>query len=168
MVRVAIVAWPPRKTRLILRRRELVVQCQGLTGDTGSLATRLRPVSLGEFGRIENLQGFIAEFGALYPQPELYGKFAVEDHDIPRPPRPLRMVIDRIVLDTLNRLVSHTEADRVEVRWEHDADTLGLGICENSTGSLAHGPADEAAGVAFAAMQECTLLSAGEYSISTW
>lgn len=144
--------------------RGLVSLFQGLIRDTRGLAMRLRPLSLDEFGLVETLSGFIVEFGDLYPKLRVSADLAVEEEEIPRP---LKIVVYRIVQDALNNLVSHTEADRVEVHLQHDADTLDLSICENSTIYLAHGATDEAAGMVLAAMKERALLSGGEFSMQS-
>ena len=144
--------------------RGLVALFQGLIRETRSLAMRLRPLSLDEFGLVETLSGFIAEFEDLYPKVQVSVDLAVQEEEIPRP---LKIVIYRVVQDALNNLISHTEADRLEVRLQHDADTLDLSICENSTIYFAHGATDEAAGTVSAAMKERALLSGGEFSMQS-
>ena len=140
----------------------LVGLFQELIRDTRGLAMRLRPLSLDEFGLIDTLSGFIAEFSDLYPALHISVELDVEEDAIPRP---LKIVIYRIVQDTFNNLVSHTEADQAELRLQHVGDSVDLAICENSTSYLAHGAMDASVGPVFASMKERAVLSGGEFTM---
>jgi signal transduction histidine kinase len=135
---------------------------QNAIRDVRALAMNLRPVTLDEFGLLKTLEGVVADIGDFYPELEISLQTPVKEQQIPRP---LRIVIYRIVNDMLTGIASRTDADRVTVKIDVRDGTIDLALCENASiyraGGVAEGPLADAVGL----MKERTLLSGGDFEI---
>ena len=84
------------------QRLEAVVPViQQAIQEVRGLAMELRPASLDELGLLPTLRWYCREFQAVYPDVVLDATLAVTEQDIPEP---LRIIIYRIIQDTLTRI----------------------------------------------------------------
>ena len=133
--------------------------------ETRSLAMRLRPSSLDDFGLLETLSWFFRDLHELFPKLKVRSDINAQEEDINRP---LKTIIYRIVQDTLNNIANRTEADRVDIKLHRHKNSIELSIAENG---INYQPVNEASSQVsllnnvFAQMQERTYLSGGEFQI---
>ncbi len=130
--------------------------------DVRTLAMRIRPSTLDNMGLLETLNWYLRELGELYPGIEIRRNFQAAEKDIPKP---LKIIIYRIVQDTLNNLTAETEADNIGIVLRKKKDFIELFINENSIDYI-KGLATEdeqAKNNFFILMNERTVLSGGEY-----
>jgi len=140
----------------------LIGYLQEAISETSSMAMRLRPSSLDEFGLLETLGWHMKELRQLYPKLNIEFSAEAREEDIPRP---LKIITYRIIQDTLSNLAALTEADRAWFTLATDGHSVTLEIEENSQPyvgpSLASG---ERLNKALVPMRERTLLSGGSFS----
>ncbi len=102
---------------------------QDAISETRSIASHLHPFSIDEFGLRDTLKWFIDDLQKSHPQVSIELEINAEDEDISRA---LKIIIFRIVQDTLNNLVTQSEADRVRLVLRCESNLIKLEIEENS------------------------------------
>ena len=85
---------------------------QDAINETSAIAMRLCPSSLDEFGLIETLEEFCKNLRKSRPQLSIELLIEAEEEDISKS---LKIIICRIVQDTLNNLATQSEADQVKL-----------------------------------------------------
>ena len=141
----------------------LVALIQETIEQTREFAVELRPSALDDFGVIETLNSFFKEFVALRRDLVLERTYGISESEIPKP---LKIIIFRIVQDTLKGLVTEAEADKIKVALSRDENHMQLSITENSRGYRVAGndaSFDAEAEQVLLAMKERTIFSGGEY-----
>jgi len=137
---------------------------QDAISETSSMAMRLRPSSLDEFGLVETLDWLVSDLRQLYPRLSIESEIGAQEVEIPRP---MKIIIYRIVQDTLNNLAAQTEADRIRLSLNTDNRSIILAIEENSHPYAGETPqTGERVCKEVLPMRERTLLSGGGFSSS--
>lgn len=131
-----------------------------------SLAMRIRPSTLDDMGLLTTLGWLLRELRELHPGLTLHNDFQAAEEDIPKP---LKIIIFRIVQDTLNGLANETEADHIGIALTKRRDLVELAIEENAMDyrSGRSGDGRRADHEIFELMSERTVLSGGEYERDT-
>ena len=127
--------------------------------DTRSLAVRMRPSALDDFGLIPAVEAYLRDLRETNPGIRIETDFSVGDDDLPRP---LQTVIFRVLQDTLEGLAGETGADRLLIGLRRTASSVELSICENAS---RYGPDADSTMIAgpIRLMEERALLSGGEF-----
>ena len=137
---------------------------QEAISETSAIAMRLRPSSLDEFGLIETLMEFSKDLEKSHPQLSIELLTEAAEEDITQS---LKIIIFRIVQDTLNNLATQSEADQVKLVLRSDNGSIELEIEENSRPyARKSGSTGERIYKAILPMRERTLLSGGDFSSS--
>lgn len=146
-------------------RSSLVPFLQDAIDKVRSEAMRLRPSSLDDFGLLKAIAWLFREMLDARPSLKLSWNLNMEEDQVPRP---LKTIIFRIVQDTLNRLLSETEADTIAVDLTLINSAVVLSITENGQVYRPPDPDDPTElvpGDALVSMKERTILSGGDYSL---
>lgn len=142
--------------------QSLVGYLQEAINETSSMAMRLRPSSLDQFGLLETLAWNVKELRNAYPQIHIDYQLEAREEEIPRP---LKIIIFRIIQDTLSNLAELTEADQARFELVTDGRNVKLEIEENSQPYIGPSAASgERLNKALVAMRERTLLSGGTFA----
>ena len=141
-----------------LNLAELVPLIRGAMQDVRALAMDIRPPSLDEIGVLATLQWYCKELRSVYGGLELDCEASVLEQDVPKP---LKIVLFRIVQELMVALVSDAGARRLQMRVGRDADQLWLRIDADRSLATTAGEGAEASRFELAALRERITLSGG-------
>ncbi len=130
--------------------------------ETSDIASNLRPSTLDELGLSKTLDWFFKSLESRYPRLTIERDITGKEENISQS---LKVIIFRIVQDTLNNLATQTEADHVKLALSCSRGQVQLDIEENS---YPYASQSESSGAqpfrAILPMKERTLLSGGHFS----
>ena len=146
--------------------RGLLPPIRSAIKEISTFAMNLRPASLDDFGLIPTLAWWIEEFQQNYPGLQIDTEIEIEEQVIPAP---LKVVIYRVIQDTLTALAKEGRADQVRLSLEKRPREVSLSIEDNG---LAYHPAETGAAaspreVGLAMIKERTVLSGGSFSLDS-
>lgn len=145
----------------------IVPVLQSTIRDVQSIATRLRPSSLDDLGLLPTIDWFCREFERQHPEISIEQDISLRENDTPKP---LKVVIYRIVESVLTSIHRYESADNIELKLKLTAGVLTLTIDSTARDSLyaatANRDSDFALQMRFAEAQERTSLSGGRFRIS--
>ncbi len=166
-LRLEVTASTARKTNRRAEDKEMAILLHALQDairDTRSLAVRLRPTTLDDFGLIPTLDALRDELREMFPQLHIETRFVTADNDIPRP---LQTILYRIIQDVLDSLARQSDDDQwLVVGLQRTNSGIELSICEPDVDI---GPASDNEPLAppFTLMKERALLSGGDFRRQT-
>ncbi|BCR05651.1 hypothetical protein DESUT3_27200 [Desulfuromonas versatilis] len=141
----------------------LVPSIQGAIQEISDFAMALRPASLDDFGLLATLDWWCREFQAGHPDLKIASRFDIEEKQIPAG---LKVVIYRIIQETLGALAKEQRATRVWLSLVFRNGQVMLGIEDDGKPSGAAGePAGQGspADVGLALIKERARLSGGSF-----
>ena len=94
-------------------------------------ASELRPPTLSRFGLEKALRSYLQDFRERNPQ-ILVRQSLAHDHQLL--PESVRLVLFRVVQESLTNVVRHAQATEVEVRFNFDAEEARIEITDNGVG----------------------------------
>ena len=127
----------------------------------------LRPSVLDDLGLIATISWFSREFQEIYPGISIDREISIEEKEVPRP---LKIVIYRILQEAMNNVAKHSEADRVHLSLTKTDSTIEVAIKDNGIGfdlEKALSTKDSERGFGLGSMRERIELSGGSLSIET-
>lgn len=131
-----------------------------------SLAMRLWPFSLDDLGLLSTISGFCDEFERLHPAIRVDQDMSLNEQDVPRP---LKIVIYRIVESALRNFVRYGDAESVTLSLHAGQETITLEIeaiaTQTSYGAAARKSADPTLNARFSTIQERVTLSGGTFAV---
>jgi signal transduction histidine kinase len=138
---------------------------QDAISETSNIAMRLRPSSLDQIGLIGTLEDFRNDLIDSNP------KFSIAlqiDPEVESISQSLKVIIYRIVQETLNNLATQSEADKAELVLRSTKDAIELEIKENSNpySKVSGSTGERRVNKTILPMRERTLLSGGHFSTS--
>jgi PAS domain S-box-containing protein len=95
------------------------------------IVSDLRPTVLNGLGVIATIGWLCTEYKNIKPDLMIKRKIFLEEGDIPKS---LKSVIFRIVQEAMSNIVTHSQADQVEIRLEKNSDIIELIIRDNGKG----------------------------------
>lgn len=145
----------------------IVPVLQSTIRDVQSIATGLRPSSLDDLGLLPTIDWFCREFEHLHPEITIEQDISLRENDTPKP---LKVVIYRIVESVLTNIQRYESADSIELQLKLVAGVLTLTIDTTARDSLyaatATRDSDFALQMRFAEAQERANLSGGRFHIT--
>jgi signal transduction histidine kinase len=129
--------------------------------------TGLRPSMLDDLGIIATIGWFCREFQKTYGRICIEQQIDIDEEEIPEP---LKIVIFRIVQETLNNVARHSGAELVSLFLEGGEGLLRLDIEDNGNGFDLHSALTESRherGLGITGMKERAELAGGSFSIES-
>ncbi|MEO8600347.1 MAG: sensor histidine kinase [bacterium] len=127
----------------------------------------LRPPMIDDLGILATLSWFFREFETACSHIKIEKDLSVQECHIPEP---LKIVIFRILQESVSNVVKHSNADRIQVNLRKTRNTLHFSVADNGNGfnpaqtAIAH---HAGTGRGLPGIKERVLLSGGEYVIES-
>ena len=126
------------------------------------IAMDLRPSTLDDLGLLPTISWFCREFRRTYGELELETEIHIDEAGIPGA---LKIVIFRILQESLNNIAKHARAGRVRIRLHVDGQRLRLWIEDDGAGFQMPTGNDPIHGFGLSNMRQRAELSGGELTI---
>jgi signal transduction histidine kinase len=150
-----------KSSPLVASLSGLIEFLQEAISEVRLIAMNLRPASLDELGLLKTIEWFVKKMQMAHPRLSFDSNISAKEGDIAPS---LKIIIFRIVQDTLNNLAAQTEADRIQLVLRSGNGWIELEIEENSlpyaSNSVSGG---EHLNKSILSMRERTLLSGGNF-----
>jgi PAS domain S-box-containing protein len=140
---------------------------QATVDETRRIAMGLRPSTLDDIGISETIYWFCQQFEKIYKNIRILKIIEVEEEQVPET---LKIVIFRVLQESLNNAAKHSRSDRVQVTLQQQDDAVALIIEDNGIGFDPENPLPPTAGehgFGLAGMRERTELSGGTFMIQS-
>lgn len=123
-----------------------------------AMALKLRPASLDDLGLTATIHGHCRDYGQRHPDLRIEARIALDDAHVPKP---LRVIVYRVLEETCRAFESQTEIRRIRVALWLDEDRICLDLEHDGRAALSaqDDPTLEAP-------RERTLLSGGNFYLS--
>jgi PAS domain S-box-containing protein len=131
------------------------------------IITDLRPPCIDDLGILATINWHCRQFKKKYPEILIVQQFDIDENDVPDP---LKLIIYRVLQESLNNVAKHSCADRVTLLIKKDQNTLIFVVEDNGSGFdiiKALSPAQPEKGWGIIGMKERTELSGGIFSIES-
>jgi len=136
-----------------------LLKLQDACDEVRNISMSLRPSMLDDLGLLATIKWLTREFRNLYPDISFEVELEVEEEDLPVN---LKIVIFRIIQESLNNMGKHSKAEKVTVRlWLHE-DKIRLSIIDNGQGFERRG-SYTGEGIGLGSMEERVNLSKGKF-----
>jgi PAS domain S-box-containing protein len=131
------------------------------------IITDLRPPCIDDLGILATINWHCRQFKKKYPEISIVQEFDTDENDVPDP---LKLIIYRILQESLNNVAKHSGADKVKLLIKKDRNTLIFMVEDNGSGfeitnALSPKQPEKAWGII--GMKERTELSGGLFSIES-
>jgi signal transduction histidine kinase len=147
--------------------QRIIPLVQNAMEEARKIYTGLRPSSLDDLGIIATISWFCREYQKTYTNIWIESQIDIEEEDIPEP---LKIVIFRIVQESLNNIARHSEADWVDLSFVRSDGLIQLTIEDDGIGFDLHSPAQEAVHgttLGITGMKERARLAGGDFIIES-
>ena len=135
--------------------------------ETKRISTNLRPPMLDDLGILATIRWLCREFQEVYSDIRVEKQLSVQENEIPEA---LKIVIYRILQETLNNVAKYSQADLVRLSLRKRKDSIELAIDDNGRGfepGQIHGKDPGVGGMGLAGMKERTKLSGGTFELKS-
>jgi PAS domain S-box-containing protein len=125
----------------------------------------LRPSILDDLGLLPTLSWFCRRWQTIYTGIRISQEFGIQENDVPET---LKIVIFRVIQETMNNIGKHSRADRVRLSLQKSDDLIKLTIDDNGTGFDLEEPFKRPGprkGLGLTSLRERTELSGGSLMI---
>jgi len=133
--------------------------------ETKRISANLRPLSIDDLGLLATIEWYTRQFSQRYENIRLVRQIEVEEHDVPED---IKIVIYRVMQESLTNAARHSKADTINIRLKKDADSLELEVEDNGCGFNPHETlesSDGLSGYGLRGMQERVEICGGSISI---
>jgi PAS domain S-box-containing protein len=96
-----------------------------------STASELRPPALSRFGLEKAIRSYVEDFREKHPDMQVNVALARDSQMLPEA---VRLVLFRVLQESLANIVRHAQATQVDVRFEFDAEEARLRVSDNGKG----------------------------------
>jgi PAS domain S-box-containing protein len=131
------------------------------------IITDLRPPCIDDLGILATINWHCRQFKKKYPGISIVQEFDIDENDVPDP---LKLIIYRVLQESLNNVAKHSDADKVKLLIKKDQNTLIFMVEDNGSGFdiiNALSPRQPEKGWGIIGMKERTELSGGFFSIES-
>lgn len=157
-----------RQPEDLMRSLDSVVDLtQRAVEDIRRISRNLRPSVLDDLGILATISWLCQEFEEIYSGIRIEKRIHIGENDVPDA---LKIVIFRILQESLNNIAKHSHADFSQVSLEKRNGRIELTINDNGTGiDLTEMPPDEQSerGLGLDSMKERSKLSGGSFSVES-
>jgi two-component system sensor histidine kinase UhpB len=147
--------------------QELIPRIQGAVEEVGRIGKGLHPAVLDDLGIMATISWFCREFQSLYSGIRIEKELAIAEDEVPEN---LRVVIYRILQESLNNIAKHSHADRVHLSLEKTGRVVVLTVRDNGRGfsvDAALLPENQRRGFGLFSMKKRAELSGGNLLITS-
>lgn len=147
--------------------RTIIPKLQNIAEETQRISRNLHPSILDDLGLMAAIRSFCRQFKEVYSHIEIDQQLELDESNIPET---LKILIFRIVQESLNNIAKHSNADFVALSLSQTADALALFIEDNGCGFSKDDVFDskkDYRGLGIESMKERTHLSGGEFRIDS-
>lgn len=140
---------------------------QATVEEVRRISMDLRPSILDDLGILATISWFCREYQSVFSNIKVNQKIALEEEDIPGH---LKIIIFRIIQESLNNVAKHSQADTVDILLIKRNTTIDLTISDNGIGFDVQEKLmseDYNRGLGLASMEERSELSGGCFSIDS-
>lgn len=141
--------------------KAILANIQNAIDETRRIMTNLRPSILDDLGILATLTWFCREFRKVYSHLNVEKDIRVAEDQIPEP---LKIVIFRVLQESLNNFAKYAQGDRVRVALEMTGGSLELSVQDDGVG---FDPKGCRRGMGLSSMRERTELSGGSFALET-
>ena len=144
---------------------QIIEMVREAIGESQRISSSLRPSVLDDLGLIPALSSLTREWGRIYGDIRIDKQLEVSEDDIPEP---LKIVIFRIVQESLNNISKHSRAGKVLLRLTKTVGRIELIIADDGLGFDLEEvalPKVCLSGMGLAGMRERADLSSGNFEI---
>ena len=131
------------------------------------IITDLRPPCIDDLGILATINWHCRQFKKKYPDITIVQEFEIDECDVPDP---LKLIIYRVLQESLNNVAKHSGADKVKLAIKKEQNTLVFMVEDNGSGFdiiNALSPKQTEKGWGIIGMKERTELSGGCFSIES-
>lgn len=131
------------------------------------IITDLRPPCIDDLGILATINWHCRQFKKKYPGITIVQEFEIDECDVPDP---LKLIIYRVLQESLNNVAKHSGADKVKLVIKKELNTLVFMVEDNGSGFdiiNALSPKQAEKGWGIIGMKERTELSGGCFSIES-
>ncbi|HPI93324.1 MAG TPA: PAS domain S-box protein [Deltaproteobacteria bacterium] len=132
--------------------------------DVSRVSMDLRPSILDDLGIMATINWFLREFGRVYRSIRVEKRIDCDDADIPQH---LKIVIFRVLQESMNNIARHSGADRVLITIHRSEDTLSYSISDNGKGFDLGSMQKNRSGLGIAGMRERVAFSRGRFAVES-
>jgi signal transduction histidine kinase len=146
---------------------QVITMVQDAIEETQRISTNLRPSILDDMGIIKTIGWLCRKFQETYAPIQVERQIEVREDDVPEP---LKIVLCRLLQESLNNIMKHSRADTVWITLKKERDTLALSVADNGQGfdvKAVTSSEDPFAGMGLDSMKDRTELSNGAFELSS-
>ena len=151
----------PQSGKLYLRGA--IEKLRDTIDEVRKISMNLRPSMLDDLGLNATIKWFTREFSSLFPVISVDAQVDIEESDLSDG---LKVVIFRIIQESLNNIGKHSEARNVHVELLNAGDKLTLSVKDDGKGFLPD-TVYSGQGFGLSSMRERVKLTAGEFAIES-
>ncbi len=140
----------------------VIPMIQNAIKEVRRISMDLRPAILDQVGVLATIVWFCREFQTTFPTMNLEKRIDLEEDDVPEP---LKIIIFRILQESLNNIGKHSNADFVQIWLRKKAGSIELTVQDNGVGFHLDDAASDRRGFGLASMRERTEFSGGSFAI---
>ncbi|MEA2084522.1 MAG: histidine kinase [Thermodesulfobacteriota bacterium] len=147
--------------------RAIIPLVQQAIEEVRRIHTDLRPSMLDDLGLLVTINWFCREFQMIYSDVRIEKQMDVQENEVPEP---LKMVIFRLLQETMNNIAKHSDADFVRLCFKKTKAAIALTVEDNGRGfhpedALSLNSSIEGFGIT--SMKERTELAGGTFAIKS-
>ena len=131
--------------------------------ETRRISAHLRPPIIDELGILATIRWFCREFQKVYLSIRIEYRMEIEEYGVPEP---LKIVIYRILQESLNNVAKHSHADKVMILLQKIASDIVFRIEDNGQGFNLNEKIDKG-GMGLSGMRDRVALSGGIIDIQS-
>jgi signal transduction histidine kinase len=141
---------------------------QNTIEETQRISTNLRPSILDDMGILKTIGWICRKFNETYSQIRIERQIEVQEDVVPEP---LKIVICRILQESLNNISKHSRADMVQITLRKEKGALELSVSDNGRGFDVHrvlseeSPSNSMGSMGLESMRDRTELSNGTFEV---
>jgi signal transduction histidine kinase len=111
--------------------KDLIPKIQNAVEEVDRIGKGLRPSLLDDLGILPTISWFCREFQEVYSDIRIAKKITLQENEVPEH---LKVVIYRILQESINNIAKHSRSDRVHISLGRKDRTLELSIRDNGRG----------------------------------
>ena len=146
---------------------ETISYLQAAIKETKQISANLRPTMLDDLGLLSTITWYLRQFTEQFSHIQLIPQIEIRDEDIPDT---LKIVIYRVLQESLHNAAKHSEATEIYIGLKSDADRIVLEVADNGCGfdvQKTLSRQDPLSGFGLASMRERAEIVGGSLAINS-